>query len=43
MPKWIIRGLMTNLKTWIKLEQNVMYRKCYMEYYLDMKEKLEQA
>lgn len=43
MPKWIIWGIDDQSENVDQTGKNIMYRKCYMEYYLDMKEKLEQA
>lgn len=33
MPKWIIQGLMTNLKSWIEIEGNSLFGSSYIQYY----------
>lgn len=40
MPEWIIQGLMTNLKTWIEVEGNSLFRSSYIQYYNILKNQL---
>nr|WP_300307864.1 hypothetical protein [uncultured Anaerostipes sp.] len=33
MPKWIIRGILSNLEAWISIEENEFYRSLYIQFY----------
>lgn len=33
MPKWMIQGLMTNLKTWMEIGENTIFCHLYSRYY----------
>ncbi|MGN0295235.1 MAG: hypothetical protein ACI4D3_14655 [Lachnospiraceae bacterium] len=37
MPKWIIQGIMTNLRSWIQFEENPLFCNFYIEYYNALK------
>lgn len=43
MRRYLIQGLMENLKIWIDIESSSMYRKLYVGYYNLLQEKLDKV
>lgn len=41
MPKWMLQGLMTNLRTWMEIWENAMFCNLYGKYYDALEEQLK--